>query len=92
MLNSYTLEVYKKQNKPCFVTTINHIMRAGVYFFKTLEDANNFINEVKKELEVYAPLSYNENGCDNESYTNIIKMVIFDENIKIGKNGKTYLI
>lgn len=89
MLNTYTLEVYKKQNKPAFVVTIEHIMRAGVYFFKSLEEANNFINEAKKELEIYTPLKYNENGVDDK-YINIIKIVLSCENICIGENGKTY--
>lgn len=89
MLNTYTLEVYKKDNKPCFVITIEHIMRAGVYFFNSLKDANNFINEEKKGLEVYAPLEYNENGVTDKNYMYVIKTVLNDENICIGENGRT---
>ena len=90
MLNTYTLEVYRKQEKPCFVVTIKHIMKAGVYFFNTLNEANKYISDTKKELEIYAPLSYNNKGVNDDKYINIIKMVLSCKNIHIGKDGKTY--
>ena len=80
MLNSYTLEVYSKQNKPCFVITINHIMRAGVYFFNSLIEAKEYIANAKKELGLYAELSYDNEGCTDSSYINVIKTVLSCEN------------
>ena len=91
MLNSYTLETYKKENKPCFVVTVKHVMRAGVYFFNNLGKAKNFIESLKNELNPYAKLIYNSNGCTDTKYIELIKMVLSDSNIKIGKNGKTYM-
>lgn len=92
MMNYYTLEVYKKQNQPIFVITIKHELLAGVYFFETLENANTFINETKKSIEYFTPLYYNENGTTDENYIKVIKLVLSCDNIKIGKNGKTYYI
>lgn len=91
MMNSYTLEVYAKQHKPCFVVTIKHIMLAGVYFFNTLQEANNYIKEAKNTLKMYAPLNYNADGITaNDDYMNIIKTVLHDDNICIDENGRTY--
>lgn len=89
-MNSYTLEVYSKQDKPCFVVTIKHIIRAGVYFFNSMIDAREFIAKAKKELNLYAELSYDNEGCTDIDYINVIKIVLSCENIKIGENGKTY--
>lgn len=91
MINYYTLEVYKKQNKPIYVITIKHELLSGVYFFKTLEKANAFIQETKKSIEYFTPLHYNENGVDEENYIKVIKAVLSCDNIKIGENGRTYI-
>ena len=90
MLNTYTLEAYKKQNNPCFVVTIKHIMKAGVFFFNNMYEASNFIKEAKEELNVYAKLEYNNNGVTDGKYANLIKTVLSCDNIHIGKNGTTY--
>ena len=90
MMNSYTLEAYSKQNKPCFVVTIQHIMLAGVYFFNSMIEAREFIANAKNELSLYAPLVYDNEGCTDTNYINVIKVVLSCENIQIGENGKTY--
>lgn len=90
MMNSYTLEVYSKQDKPCFVVTIKHIIRAGVYFFDSMINAKEFITNAKKELSLYADLSYDNEGCTDINYINVIKTVLSCENIQISENGKTY--
>ena len=90
MLNSYTLEVYKKQNKPCFVITLNHIMRAGIYFFNSLPEANAFIVAMKNDLLSYAELKYNQNGVTDKKTIEAIKTVLHDNDLCIGENGKTY--
>ena len=90
MQNIYTLEVYKKQEKPCFVVTIQHCMLSGVYFFNTLEEANEHINYKKAVLEPFATLYYDENGNKDDGYANVIKLVLSCENIQIGENGGTY--
>lgn len=90
MQNIYTLEVYKKQGKPCFVVTIKHIMLSGVYFFNTLQEANQHINDKKNVLEPFGILHYDENGNADAGYANVIKTVLSCENIHIGKDGYTY--
>ena len=90
MKNIYTLEVYKKQNRPCFVVTIKHVVLSGVYFFNTLEEANQHINQYKKSLALYGDLHYSMDGNMDDGYANIIKMVLSCKNIHIGENGKTY--
>lgn len=91
LLNSYSLEVYKKNGKPLFVVGITHIMLAGVYFFNTLAEAKKFIEEKKISLEKYAKLAYNEHPETYYRYVGLVDEVINDENIKIGKNGNTYI-
>lgn len=90
MKNIYTLEVYKKQGKPCFVVTVKHTMLSGVYFFNTLQEANEHISNKKKALEPFGVLHYDENGNTDAGYANIIKTVLSSENIHIGKDGYTY--
>ena len=90
MLNSYTLEVYEKANKPCYVVTILHTMRAGVFFFNSLIEAKEFIAEAKKELKKYAELVYNCEGVTNINAIKLIKTVLTDNNYIIGENGRTY--
>lgn len=93
MLNSYTLEVYRKQDKPCFVVTIKHVMCAGVFFFNSLKDANEFIANEKASLDLFGELRYNENGCTGDYYNDcigVIKTVLSCDNIHIGENGRTY--
>ena len=89
-MNKYTLEVYKKGKNPCFVVTIMHIMRAGVYFFNSLKEANEFIHNAKNELSAFGELTYNENGNTCESFTTVIAMVLSNDNFKIGENGRTF--
>ena len=90
-INTYTLEANKKAGKPCFIVTITHIMRAGVYFFNTMQEAKIFIENAKKELNIYAELKYNSGNYD-KSYKDLINMVLSNNNICIGENGKTYQI
>lgn len=90
MINTYTLEVYKKGNKPCVVVTIKHIMRSGVFFFNNIDEAIEYVKKAKEELGLYAKLEYNSNGVTDESYANLIKMVLSCDNIHISKDGKTY--
>ena len=90
MKNIYTLEVYKKQNKPCFVVTIKHVMLSGVYFFNTLPEANEHIHQYKKSLSVFGELHYDMDGNKDTGYANVIKTVLSCANIHIGENGKTY--
>lgn len=92
MLNAYTLEVYKKQNQPCVVVTINHIMLSGVYFFRSVKDANAFVANKKEVLGVFAPLSYNPNGVTEKGAMNVIQTVLNDDNICIAENGRTFAI
>ena len=89
-MNFYTLTVYYKQNRPCFVVTIHHIVRAGVMFFETVQEADDYINRTKKELELFGELRYNENGENDNNYLNVIKTVLSCENIHIGENGHTF--
>ena len=89
-MNSYALEVYAKNRKPAFVVTLKHQMLSGVYFFKTMHEAQTFINEQKVILEQFAPIQYDGENEIDECYTNVIKMVLFDENIQIGEHGKTF--
>ena len=89
MKNIYTIELYKKQNKPCYVVTIQHCMLSGVYFFNTLEDANTHIDNKKKVLEPFGTLHYDEDGNKNAGYANVIKTVLSCKNIHIGENGQT---
>ena len=90
MTNFYTLEVCKKQNKPCFVVTIHHVMHSGVFFFNTLENANDFIAREKRYLEKWGYLEYNENGCTDSNIIKLIQNVLNDDNICICVNGRTY--
>ena len=90
MLNTYTLEVYKKQKNPCFVVTVNHVMLSGVYFFNSLKDANEFVHNTQKELERFGELHYNMDGVTDKRILDLIKTVISCENYHIGENGKTY--
>lgn len=90
MMNYYTLEVYKKQNKPCFVVTIQHIMKAGIYFFKSLPEVNKFIAEIKNDLLPYAELKYNAEGINDKKIFDAINYVLNNDDIIIAENGKTY--
>lgn len=89
-MNSYALEVYAKNRKPVFVVAIKHEMLSGVYFFKTMPEAQRFINEQTTILNQFTPIQYDGENEIDECYINVVKMVLFDENIKIGENGKTY--
>ena len=89
-MNKYTLEVYKKGENPCFVVTIRHTMRAGVYFFNSLKEANEFIHNAKNELSIFGELTYNENGNTDEGFATVIAMVLSNDNFKIGENGRTF--
>lgn len=89
-MNSYALEVYAKNRKPVFVVAIKHEMLSGVYFLKTMPEAQRFINEQATILNQFAPIQYDGENEIDECYINVVKMVLFDENIKIGENGKTY--
>lgn len=90
-MNSYALEVYTKNRKPVFIVTIKHEMLSGVYFFKTMPEAQRFINERTTILnQFFAPIQYDDKNEIDECYINVIKMVLFDENIYIGENGNTY--
>ena len=89
-MNKYTLEVYKKGENPCFVVTIRHIMRAGVYFFNSLKESNEFIHNAKNELSVFGELTYNENSNIDEGFATVIAMVLSNDNFKIGENGRTF--
>ena len=91
-MNYYTLAVYRKQNKPCVVVTIHHIMRAGVYFFKTMKEANDYVKQSKKELEFFGELYYNENGENDNNFISVINTVLACDNIDIGENGRTFTI
>ena len=92
MLNTYTLEVYKKQNQPCVVVNITHTMLTGVYFFRSVKDANAFIANKKEVLGVFAPLTYDPNGVTEKGAMNVIQTVLNDDNICIAENGKTFAI
>ena len=89
-MNKYTLEVYKKGENPCFVVTIKHIMRAGVYFFNSLKEANEFVHNAKNELSIFGELRYDENGNTDKGFATVISMVLSCENLKIGENGRTF--
>ena len=89
-INSYALEVYSKNRKPVFVVAIKHQMLSGVYFFEDMHNARRFIDEQKITLNQFATLMYDSENEIDECYINVIKMVLFDNNIKIGENGKTY--
>ena len=89
-MNKYTLEVYKKGKNPCFVVTIMHIMRSGVYFFNSLKEANEFIHNAKNELSAFGELTYNENGNESANFATVIAMVLSNDNFKIGENGRTF--
>lgn len=91
MMNFYTLEVYAKQRKPCFVVTICCELYAGVMFFNTLEKAKEYIKSQKIEFFDFGyDLQYNPEGNTDEGFANIIKIVLSCETIKIGENGRTY--
>jgi hypothetical protein len=90
MINFYTLEVRKKADKPCYIVTINHFVTSGVYFFNTLNEANVFVREQQRSLEVFGGLRYNMNSDYNKDFDYVIQRVIHDNNFYIGENGKTY--
>ena len=90
MLNSYTLEVCAKAGKPCIVVSIYHVMLHGVYFFKTMQEANSFVECQKIRLNPFVFLTYNSNSPDENSLK-LIKEVLNNDNIVIGENGKTYM-
>lgn len=88
-INTYTLETYKKQNKPVFIVAINHVMKAGVYVFKSANEAMLFVYKQKAELEPFYPLNYSVDFADG-NYAELIKAIIENDDICIGENGKTY--
>ena len=88
-INTYTLETYKKQGKPCFIVVLNHVMKAGVYVFKSASEATLFVCEQKEKLGQFCPLSYSADFADG-NYAELIKMIIENDDICIGENGKTY--
>lgn len=90
MMNTYTLEVYNKENKPLFVVTIKSPFLAGVYFFNSMKEANEFVNTKKASLNTYGcTLKYNCEGVTDE-FINTIKEVVENDDIAIGANGRTY--
>ena len=91
MESKYTLEVYKKQGKPCFVVTIVSPIHVGTFFFKSLPEANTYIASERERLDLFGyTLRYDENGCTHEGCARVIATVLKCENIKIGENGCTY--
>lgn len=92
MMNStYTLEVYNKEHKPLFVATIKSPILVGVYFFNTLKEANAHINREKLSLDAYGyDLKYDCEGVTDEGFKAVIKEVIENNDIAIGKDGRTY--
>lgn len=89
-LNAYTLEVYGKNKKPCFVVNINHIMHSGMFFFRTMKEANEFIHKEIASLESYAHLAYDENGIVDEKLERMLFEVLENPDLEIGSNGRTY--
>ena len=90
MMNSYTFEVYRKQGKPVFVVTIEHVMHVGAFFFRSMQEAKAFVMKEKERLSMYAELAYNANGCTDASFIYIIKEVMQNDDLRIGTNGRTY--
>lgn len=90
MLNTYTLEVHKKNNAPVFIVNINHIALAGIYFFNNMKSARDFIEKKKTLLSEYAPLKYCSDNIKDNSYLELIKTFLNDNNYHIGENGYTY--
>jgi hypothetical protein len=91
MNSTYTLEVYNKEHKPLFVVTINSPILVGVYFFNTLKESNTYINQEKVNLYNYGcDLKYNCDGVSDKRFKAVIKNVIENDDIAIGKDGRTY--
>lgn len=90
-MNSYALASYAKNRKPVFAVEIKHQMLHGVYFFKNMHDAQRFIAEQTQVLSQFAPIQYDAENEFDEGSINIIKDVLFNDNIKIGENGKTFI-
>lgn len=88
-INTYTLESYKKQGKPCYIVVINHVMRAGVYAFNSANEAISYCMKAKEELTQFSPLVYSIDFADG-NYAKLIKEIIENDDICIGENGKTY--
>lgn len=88
-INTYTLETYSKQGKPCYIVVINHIMKAGVYAFNSANEAMLFTYKQKEELKPFSPLMYSIDFADG-NYAKLIKEIINNDDICIGENGKTY--
>ena len=85
-MNIYTLEVHQRFGEPLIVVTIKHVYLHGVFFFKDMESANQFIALKKVELR---GLTYDPVVSIPET-TAVLRVVMNDPNIIIGEDGKTY--
>jgi len=88
-MNCYWFSVCRKDDAPCFVVAINHAMTSGVYFFKSNAEARAYIDREKLILEPYGKLEYSAEDMP-ENLASAIRLVLEDNDIKIGKNGRTY--
>lgn len=91
MISKYTLEVYKKENKPVFVVTISCPILACIKFFHTLKEANDYTDaEYNRLCDFGYKLRYDMDGVTDEKILKAINEVITNENFIIGENGNTY--
>lgn len=82
----YTLETYSKEKKPIFVVGISCPMLDGVYFFRFMKEAKDFILRKK---EIFS-LEYNSQGMEKALYNAIVFPVLNDSDLRIGENGRTF--
>ena len=92
MNSMYALEVHSKNHKPVFVAAFKSPVLVGIRFFKTLEEANAYIQREKDRLKVYGyDLRYD---CDNfvmdEKMYAVVREVMKNDDIAIGSEGRTY--
>lgn len=83
---NYTLESYAKEGKPVFVVGISCPMLDGVYFFRSMKEARDFIQRKK---EVFS-LEYNSQGMKKALYNAVVLPVLNDSDLRIGENGRTF--
>lgn len=83
---NFTLETYAKEGKPVFVVGISCPMLNGVYFFRFMKEAKDFIQRKK---EVFS-LEYNSQGMEKALYNAIVLPVLNDPDLRIGENGRTF--
>ena len=91
MINTYSYYVVKgESNFPLHIVEINHIMSSSFSVFSNAKDAREYIEEQKKTLNKYAPLSYDSEMSPCKNLLKIYKSCVYGMFSKI-ENHQIYI-